>query len=270
MHSCYCSHPTSGDNCNRCLHEKEHFFFYSLCPLICIQYWAEAKSFNKAHGEGEALPAVIYSFIWVKEGTEKKKIRNNLGLTIIPVYLCRGSCTAGLTCRQSLQRRCCSSCCTSEMTINVCWSCISNSEWRLLYIYISPFPHPEGNQNYFLRIWENVKARVCRATFFSLICVLHFEVEHIFFFPLYHIIQKPEWAIVFLNFSRQSKNWFLNLYARNSRNILNLTKNFLELKNDSNTSVENNKFSLRFHYNDFTFNSCFFFIFSYLHVCTNV
>lgn len=137
--------------------------------------------------------------------------------------------------------------------------------WVKTFIHIYfPFSHPGGNQNYFLRIWENVNARVCRATFFSLMCALHFELST-FFPPLpYHPKKKknPEWAIVFLNFSRQSKKWFLNFYARNSRNILNLTKNFLEPKKDSNTSVENNKFYLRFHYYDFTCNTNFYFIFS--------
>lgn len=32
--------------------------------------------------------------------------------------------------------------------------------------------------------------------------------------------------------------------------------------NDSNTSVENNRFSLRFHYYDFTPNTYFYFVFS--------
>lgn len=150
------------------------------------------------------------------------------------------------------------------MTINVCWSCISNSEWRLLYIYISPFPILEEIKITFYgfgKMWMRVfvgqpSFRWCAPYILSWAHFFPFTI------PSKKEKKNPEWAIVFLNFSRQSKKWFLNLYARNSRNILNLTKNFLEPKKDSNTSVENNKFYLRFHYYDFTCNTYFYFIFS--------
>lgn len=112
--------------------------------------------------------------------------------------------------------------------------------WVKTFIHICfPFSHPGGNQNYFLRIWENVNARVWRATFFSLMCALHFELST-FFFPFYHTIQKTGMNDCIFKFFASIKEVISESLRWKFQKHIKFNQEFVG--NDSNTSVENNRF----------------------------